>query len=88
MDERLEVEIEGHRWLLLKRETWSKRNQAGQVVGSRKQFPIVLSFACMCHKTQGLTLPSAVIHCLKEFVPCCCVTGSPNRGYTDPEVQA
>ena len=68
-DERLEVEIEGHGRLLLKQETWSKRNRAGQVVGSRKQFPIVLFFACTCHKTQGLTLSSAVIHCSKEFVP-------------------
>ena len=23
----------------------------------------------MCHKTQGLTLPCAVVHCSKEFVP-------------------
>ena len=41
-DERLEVEIEGYGRLLLKRETWSKRNRAGQVVGSRK-----CSFLCM-----------------------------------------
>ena len=45
-DERLEVEIEGHGQLLLKRETWYKRNRAGQVVGSRKQFPIVNSSLC------------------------------------------
>ena len=56
-DERLDVEIEGHGQLLLKRETWYKRNRAGQVVGSRKQFPIVLFFACTCHKTQGLLYP-------------------------------
>ena len=29
----------------------------------------VLFFACTCHKTLGLTLPSAIIHCSKEFVP-------------------
>ena len=67
--DRLEVEVEGHGRVLLKRETWSKRNRAGQVVGSRTQYPLVLFFACTCHKTQGLTLPGVVVHCSKEFVP-------------------
>ena len=26
-------------------------------------------YACTCHKTQGLTLPRAVVRCSKEFVP-------------------
>ncbi|KAL9967257.1 hypothetical protein ACROYT_G025442 [Oculina patagonica] len=68
-EDMLEVEIEGYGRLLLSRKTWSKRNRAGQVVGSRTQFPVVLFFACTCHKTQGLTLQSAVVHCSKEFVP-------------------
>ena len=38
-------------------------------MGSRTQFPIMLFYACTCHKVQGLTLPSAVVHCSKEFVP-------------------
>ena len=50
-DEKLEVEIGGLGRVLLKRETWSKRNRAGQVIGSRTQFPLVLFYACTCHKT-------------------------------------
>ncbi len=57
-DQRLEVEIEGYSGLLLKRETWSKRNRAGQVVRNKTQFPVVLFFAC-----------TAVVHCSEEFVP-------------------
>ena len=37
-------------------------------MGTRTQFPVVLFYASTCHKSQGLTLPSAVIHCSKEFV--------------------
>ena len=39
------------------------------MVGTRTQYPIVLFYASTCHKVQGLTLPGAVIHCTKEFVP-------------------
>ena len=67
--DRLEVEVEGHGRVLLKRETCSKRNRAGQVVGSRTQYPLVLFFACTCHKTQGLALPGVVVNCSMEFVP-------------------
>ena len=52
----------------LKRETWCKRERSGKVVGTRTQFPVVLFYASKCHKSQGLTLPSDVIHCSKEFV--------------------
>lgn len=37
-------------------------------MGSRTQFPVALMFAITCHKSQGLTLPAAVLHCSKEFV--------------------
>ncbi|KAL9977521.1 hypothetical protein ACROYT_G014932 [Oculina patagonica] len=57
-DESLKVEIEGYSGLLLKRETWSKRNQDGQVFGNKTQFPVILFFAC-----------TAVVHCSEEFVP-------------------
>ena len=41
-NEGLYVEIEGQSTMLLKSETWSKRDEAGQVVGSWSQFPLVL----------------------------------------------
>lgn len=66
--EHLEVSIEDVGAVLVKRETWTKRDRSGQIVGSRTQFPVVLSYAATCHKTQGLTLSSAVVHCSKEFV--------------------
>lgn len=67
--DKLEVEIPNHGKVALKRQTWSKRDRTGRVVGSRTQFPVILFYACTCHKTQGLTLPRAVVHCSKEFVP-------------------
>lgn len=67
--EKLEVEIKNHGKVGLKRQTWSKRDRIGRVVGSRTQYPVILFYACTCHKTQGLTLPRAVVHCSKEFVP-------------------
>ena len=67
--EKLEVEIKNHGKVGLKRQTWSKRDRTGRVVGSCTQYPVFLFYACTCHKTQGLTLPRAVVHCSKEFVP-------------------
>ena len=67
--EKLEVEINKHGKVRLKRQTWSKGDKNGRVVGSRTQYPVILFYACTCHKTQGLTLPRAVVHCSKEFVP-------------------
>ena len=52
----------------VKRQTWYKRDRNGVVVGSRNQFPLVLFYAATCHKSQGLTLPAAVVHCSQEFV--------------------
>ena len=51
------------------RETWIKRNRSGQRVGSICQFPVIPAYAVTCHKSQGLTLPAAVIHCSREYVP-------------------
>lgn len=52
----------------IKKETWLKRDRNGQKVGSVMQYPIVLAYAVTCHKSQGLTLSSAIVHCLREFV--------------------
>ena len=52
--DKLEVSIPNHGRVLLKRQTWSKRDRKGSVVGSRTQFPVI---------------PRAVVHCSKEFVP-------------------
>ena len=57
--EHLEVDVEGVGPIFVKRETWVQRDRSGQNVGSRTQFPVVLSYAATCHKTQGLTLRSA-----------------------------
>ncbi|KAL9975411.1 hypothetical protein ACROYT_G012571 [Oculina patagonica] len=67
-EDMLEVELPNHAKVALKRQTWSKRDRTGKVVGSRTQYPVTLFYACTCHKTQGLTLPRAVVHCSKEFV--------------------
>ena len=53
----------------IQRETWIRRNRNGQKIGGVTQFPIVLAYAVTCHKSQGLTLASAVVHCSREYVP-------------------
>ena len=55
--------------IAIEKQTWFKRNKQGKVVGSIRQFPIVLAYAVTCHKSQGLTLSAAVVHCSSEFVP-------------------
>jgi len=51
------------------KETWYKRDRNGNVVGSLSQFPLVIAYAITCHKSQGQTLHSAIVHCSQEFVP-------------------
>ena len=63
------VAFEGVGIVEIRRETWIKRNKNGQKIGSVNQFPIVLAYVVTCHKSQGLTLASAVVHCSREYVP-------------------
>lgn len=55
--------------VVVKRETWTNMSRTVDVVGSHSQIPLALMYAITCHKSQGLTLPSLVLHCSKEFVP-------------------
>ena len=50
-------------------ESCGKREGDLEVVGSHIQYPVALLYAITCHKSQGLTLPAAVVHYTKEFVP-------------------
>ena len=68
-NESLLVSFEGVVVVEVKRETWIKRNHAGVAIGSICQFPLIPAYAVTCHKSQGLTLPAAVIHCSNEYVP-------------------
>ena len=63
------VDFDGEGQVVVKRKTWTKPSRTGDAVGSCSQIPLCLMWGITCHKSQGLTLPSAVIHCTKEFVP-------------------
>lgn len=63
------VAFEGVGIVETKRETWVKWNKNGQKIESITQFLIILAYAVTCHKLQGLTLASAVVHCSWKYVP-------------------
>ena len=37
-------------------------------MGGVTQFALGLAYAVTCHKSQGLTLVSAIVHCSQEYV--------------------
>ena len=53
----------------IERVIWVQRNRQGEKIGSVSQFSVILGYALMCHKSQGLKLPAVVLHLSKEFVP-------------------
>ena len=62
------VFFEGVGVVEINRETWVKRNRNGQKVGSITQYPIVLAYVVTCHKSQGLTLASAIVHFSRKYI--------------------
>ncbi|XP_068684345.1 ATP-dependent DNA helicase PIF1-like [Montipora foliosa] len=63
-DDKREVEVLNHECIFETSDLVQKR----QVWKGNWKRHTVLFYACTCHKTQGLTLPLAVVHCSKEFV--------------------
>ena len=68
VNDKLRVYFPGVGKVNIKKEVWTNCNRDGKVVGQLIQYPLILSYAVTCHKSQVLTLDSAVVHFSSEFV--------------------
>lgn len=62
------VNFEEEGTVLIGPETWVNRNVKGKWIGAVCQYPLVVAYAVTCHKSQGLTMQAATVHCTNEFV--------------------
>lgn len=65
-EDHLLVTFPAVRTIPVARETWIKRDNSGKVIGKFTQYPVVPAYAMTCHKSQGQTLPWAVVHCSQD----------------------
>ena len=63
------VQFENEGIVPIGKETWNTNDERGQKIGSVCQYPVIVAYAITCHKSQGLTLDSVVVHCATEYLP-------------------
>ncbi|MDR2829254.1 MAG: hypothetical protein LBV48_01485, partial [Mycoplasmataceae bacterium] len=65
----VEVLFDGNKEpVVIRQHLWIKKNLKGRKVATMKQMPIIPAYALTIHKSQGLTLESAIVDCKNIFV--------------------
>ena len=63
-----EVELDGGERILVEKMSWEMENESGKVLARVEQLPLRLAWAITVHKSQGMSMDSAIMDLSRTFV--------------------